>query len=58
MSSARGIAVGERGRHSDRRARVDRPVPLAGLIDSLAENHIPEHTQQLLDVRVAVPERT
>lgn len=37
---------------------VDQPVPLAGLIDGLAENHMPEHTQQLLDLRVAVPERT
>lgn len=33
---------------------VDQPVPLVGLIDGLAENHIPEHTQQLLDLRVAV----
>lgn len=32
---------------------VDQPVPLAGLIDGLATNHIPEHTQQLLDLRVA-----
>ena len=37
---------------------VDQPVPLAGLIDGLAENHIPEHTQQLLDLRGAVPRRT
>jgi hypothetical protein len=30
---------------------VDQPVPLAGLIDGLATNHIPEHAQQLLDLR-------
>ena len=33
---------------------VDQPVPLAGLIGGLATNHIPEHTQQLLDLRVPV----
>jgi hypothetical protein len=31
---------------------VDQPVPLAGLLDGLATNHIPEHAQQLLDLRV------
>ena len=35
---------------------VDQPVSLAGLIDGLAHNHIPEHTQQLLDLRVAASE--
>jgi hypothetical protein len=35
---------------------VDQPVPLAGLIDGLAEDHLPKHTQQLLDLRRAVPE--
>jgi hypothetical protein len=34
---------------------VDQPIPLAGLIDGLASNHIPEHTQQLLALRVAAP---
>ncbi|MET9410015.1 hypothetical protein ABZX90_30235 [Streptomyces sp. NPDC002935] len=36
---------------------LDQPVPLAALIDGLAEDHVPRHTQQLLDLRVAVPER-
>jgi hypothetical protein len=30
---------------------VDQPVPLAGLIDGLAADHVPVHTQQLLDLR-------
>jgi hypothetical protein len=34
------------------------PIPLAGLIDGLAEDHIPGHAQQLLDLRVAVPGHT
>ncbi len=34
---------------------LDQPVPLAGLIDGLAEDHVPVHTQQLLDLRIAVP---
>lgn len=33
---------------------VDQPIPLAGLIDGLAENHVPVHTRQLLDLRPAV----
>ena len=37
---------------------LDQPVPLASLIDGLAEDHVPVHTQQLLDLRVAVPEHT
>ncbi|MET8536464.1 hypothetical protein ABZV67_32465 [Streptomyces sp. NPDC005065] len=37
---------------------LDQPVPVAGLIDGLAENHVPVHTQQLLDLRVAVPGNT
>jgi hypothetical protein len=36
---------------------LDQPVPLAGLIDGLAENHVPVHTRQLLDLREAVPGR-
>ncbi|MFD9391042.1 hypothetical protein ACFWBB_10000 [Streptomyces sp. NPDC060000] len=40
---------------SDDALVLDRPVPLAGLIDGLAEDHVPVHTQQLLDLRVAVP---
>ncbi|SDN93437.1 hypothetical protein [Geodermatophilus sp. DSM 45219] len=36
---------------------VDQPVPLAGLVDGLAGDHLPRHTQQLLDLRVAVPGR-
>ncbi|MET8133044.1 hypothetical protein ABZV24_13985 [Streptomyces sp. NPDC005251] len=34
---------------------LDQPVPLAALIDGLADDHVPRHTQQLLDLRVAVP---
>lgn len=34
---------------------LDRPIPLASLIDGLAEDHVPGHTQQLLDLRAAVP---
>jgi hypothetical protein len=30
---------------------VDQPIPLAGLIDGLAENHVPVHTRQLLELR-------
>lgn len=30
---------------------LDQPVPLAGLVNGLAENHVPVHTQQLLDLR-------
>ena len=37
---------------------LDQPIPLAGLIDGLAENHVPVHTQQLLDLRAAVPGKT
>ena len=37
---------------------LDQPVPLAGLIDGLAEDHVPVHTQQLLDLRAAVREHT
>jgi hypothetical protein len=32
---------------------LDQPVPLAGLIDGLAEDHVPRHTRQLLDLRAA-----
>ncbi|MBA0127043.1 hypothetical protein H0B56_15945 [Haloechinothrix sp. YIM 98757] len=31
---------------------LDQPIPLADLIDGLAENHVPAHTRQLLDLRV------
>lgn len=34
---------------------LDQPMPLASLIDGLAENHVPVHTQQLLDLRAATP---
>ncbi|MER5216639.1 hypothetical protein ABT063_40440 [Streptomyces sp. NPDC002838] len=34
---------------------LDQPIPLASLIDGLAEDHVPAHTQQLLELRVAVP---
>ncbi|MCB8904608.1 MULTISPECIES: hypothetical protein [unclassified Streptomyces] len=34
---------------------LDQPIPLASLIDGLAEDHVPVHTQQLLDLRIAVP---
>lgn len=37
---------------------LDQPMPLAGLIDGLAENHVPGHTKQLLDLRATVPQRT
>ncbi|MDN5914346.1 MAG: hypothetical protein L0I76_04445 [Pseudonocardia sp.] len=37
---------------------LDQPIPLAALIDGLAEDHVPGHTQQLLDLRAAVPEYT
>lgn len=30
---------------------VDAPIPLAGLIDGLASNHVPEHTEQLAALR-------
>ncbi|MET9434897.1 hypothetical protein [Streptomyces sp. NPDC006551] len=33
---------------------LDQPIPLASLIDGLAEDHVPVHTRQLLDLRVAV----
>ncbi|MFP3989673.1 hypothetical protein U9R90_19800 [Streptomyces sp. E11-3] len=36
---------------------LDQPVPLAGLIDGLADDHVPVHTQQLLDLRVTAPAR-
>ena len=37
---------------------LDQPIPLAGLIDGLAEDHVPVHTQQLLDLRVTVREHS
>ncbi|GAA5171401.1 hypothetical protein GCM10023321_69910 [Pseudonocardia eucalypti] len=30
---------------------VDQPVPLRGLIDGLATGHVPDHTQQILNLR-------
>ncbi|WP_218920348.1 hypothetical protein [Lentzea guizhouensis] len=30
---------------------LDQPVPLAALVTGLAENHLPVHTRQLLDLR-------
>ena len=35
---------------------LDQPIPLASLIDGLGKDHVPVHTQQILDLRVAVPE--
>jgi hypothetical protein len=40
---------------SDGALVLDQPIPLAALIDGLAENHVPGHTRQLLDLRVTVP---
>lgn len=40
---------------------VDEPLPLAGLIDGLANDHLPVHTKQLRDLRVeagSTPVRT
>ncbi|MFJ6075534.1 hypothetical protein ACIQFU_32665 [Streptomyces sp. NPDC093065] len=34
---------------------LDQPIPLAKLIDGLGEDHVPVHTRQILDLRVAVP---
>ena len=34
---------------------LDQPVPLAALIDGLAEDHVPRHTRQLLDLRSLPP---
>lgn len=34
---------------------LDGPIPLSSLIDGLAENHVPGHTRQLLDLRRAAP---
>lgn len=40
---------------SDDALVLDRPIPLSGLIDGLAESHVPGHTQQLLDLRRTAP---
>jgi hypothetical protein len=40
---------------SDDALLLDRPVPLADLINGLAENHVPAHAQQLLALRAAAP---
>ena len=42
---------------SDGALVVDQPIPLAGLIGGLAEDHVPVHTRQLLELR-DVPEST
>lgn len=34
---------------------VDQPVPLRGLIDGLATGHVPDHTQQILNLRRSTP---
>ncbi|MFD5729168.1 MULTISPECIES: hypothetical protein [unclassified Streptomyces] len=34
---------------------LDRPMSLASLVNGLAEDHVPVHTRQLLDLRPAVP---
>jgi hypothetical protein len=31
---------------------LDQPIPLAGLIDGLTEDHVPVHAQQLLDLQL------
>jgi hypothetical protein len=35
---------------------VDMPIPLGGLINGLADDHVPVHTRQLLDLRTTEPE--
>lgn len=37
---------------------LDQPISLAGLIDGLAEDHVPVDTQQLLDLRATVREHS
>ncbi|MGZ2358740.1 hypothetical protein LRE75_18890 [Streptomyces sp. 372A] len=37
---------------------LDRPMPLASLVGGLAEDHVPVHTRQLLDLRAATPGHT
>lgn len=37
---------------------VDEPIPLAGLIEGLAVNHVPEHTEQLAALRPAAEPRS
>lgn len=34
---------------------LDQPIPLATLIDGLANDHVPVHTQQVRDLRVVIP---
>lgn len=34
---------------------LDQPIPLAALVGGLADDHVPAHTQQILDLRVAAP---
>lgn len=36
---------------------LDQPIPLASLIDGLAEDHVPVHTRQLLELRASGPRR-
>jgi hypothetical protein len=43
---------------SNNKVVVDQPVQLAGLINGLADNHIPGHTQQLRDLQPANPAQT
>lgn len=43
---------------SNDKVAVDQPVPLAGLIDGLATNHIPEHAQQLRNLRITMAAQT
>jgi hypothetical protein len=43
---------------SNDKVALDQPVPLAGLIDGLATNHIPEHAQQLRDLRITIAAQT
>lgn len=37
---------------------LDQPITLADLVNGLAENHVPEHTKQFLDLRGAVRENS
>jgi hypothetical protein len=37
---------------SDDALVLDQPIPLAGLIDGLTEDHVPVHAQQFLDLQL------
>ena len=40
---------------SDGALLVDQPVPLGGLVEGLAQDHVPGHTRQLLGLRLPEP---